>query len=181
MSKTLINRAAEDVDVQGRTLEGTALRYNRASRVSDDGWKSSYYEEYISRAAAKSLQDQSEWGLNRQHQGDTLGTVTFHNSDDEGSLMFRAVVDQGPDGDLLISDVESGEWRDVSIGAAVLRSAQRQAPFGQVTVRQEIRLDHLAIAMTGSGLMSGAEITALRAAELGTPRLEAIRRRLILL
>lgn len=181
MSKQLITRAGESLDFTGRTLEGVALRYERASRVSDDNWKTSYYEEYLRRAAAKSLQDGGEWPLNRQHEGDALGSVTFHNSDDEGALMFRALVAPGSEGDHLIDDVKSGEWRDVSVGAYVLRSGQRIAGFGPVTVRQEIKLDHLAVAMTGSGLMSGAEIQVVRAAEEGTPRLEQLRKRLILL
>jgi phage head maturation protease len=179
--KNLITRAGEPFDFTGRTLEGVALRYERASRVSDDNWKTSYYEEYARRAAAKSLQDGGDWPLTRQHQGDGLGSVSFHNSDDEGALMFRALVAPGSEGDHLIDDVNSGEWRDVSIGAYVIRSGQRMAPFGAVTVRQEIKLDHLTVAMTGSGLMSGAEVTVVRAAEEGTPRLELLRKKLILL
>ncbi|HEY5423190.1 MAG TPA: hypothetical protein VIK05_06965 [Ilumatobacteraceae bacterium] len=39
-----LNRSAELGDFVGRTLDRRASRYDVPSRVTDDGWKSSYYD-----------------------------------------------------------------------------------------------------------------------------------------
>jgi hypothetical protein len=173
-----LTRATEVADYTGRTLEGYAYRYERPSRVTDDGWQSSYYEEMLKGSDVKTLRERAVFPVHKQHESQRYGEVTFHHSDDERALMFRATIDHGPDGDALLADLDN--WMDVSVSFDALRNSYREAPnLGKVIQRAEIRLDELSLAATGTGLVKGAEVTHVRAAT--TPRLTALRKRLILL
>lgn len=177
----VLQRATEVADYTGRTLEGYAYRYERPSRVTDDSWQSSYYEEILKRADAKTLREGGSWPLLKYHDdSDVLGSVSFHHSDDEGALMFRATVDHGAEGDAVLDDID--QWRDVSVGFGVLRNSYRTTEHhGRIVQRAEIRLNELSLAPTGTGLTKGAEVTAVRASGLVTPRLDALRKKRLLL
>lgn len=173
----MLRRAAEIGDATGRTLEGVAYRYEHPSRVTDDGWVTSYYEEILRRADAKSLSEHSEWPLRRLHQRtDPYGTVTFHHSDDESALMFRAVVNDDDRGRSLLGEITDEGWRDVSIGADALQNGERRSPHhGRIVQRRELRLRELSVAPAGVGLNTGAEILMVRSSS--TPRLDRLRQR----
>lgn len=172
MTKPTLHRAATTVeDFTGRTLEGIAYRYERPSRVSDDNFRTTYFEEIMKRADAKTLGDREAFPVYRFHDRtrDPAGTVTFERSDNEQALMFRATIDRNAEGDQLLADIE--EWQDVSVSYRPLKDTYRTTEHhGRITQRREIRLLELSVAPTGTGQSKGAEILAVRAA--GTePRL----------
>lgn len=178
--KTELNRATEVGEFIGRTLEGVAYRYDRPSRVTDDAWKTSYLEEMLRGADTKTLSENTSWPLHKMHDKSVnYGAVTFHHSDDEASLMFRAEVAHGDAGDALLEEI--AEYLDVSVGALAIKTTERDSKGGRVVQRAEVKLNELSLAATGTGLVKGAEVEVVRAAEDGTPRLLAAKRRLILL
>lgn len=176
---SVVHRATTDAELVGRRLEGIAYRYQYPSRVTDDHWTTSYWEEIGRGADTRTLAHRAAFPLNRLHSaegGVEVGTVEFHRSDDERALMFRAVVDQGRDGDALLDELD--EWRDASVTYDPLRTTQRTTEHhGRIVHRAEIRLVELALAPNGTGLAKGAEVLVVRSASTpGTPRLEEARR-----
>lgn len=179
--KPTLHRATEVSDAVGRTMEGIAYRYERPSRVSDDSFKSSYFEEIMRRADAKTLTERQELPVFRLHdyEEESIGTVTFDHSADEGALMFTAVLNRSAGADEVLEDET---WRDVSVGFAPMRDAFRHTDFhGRITQRVEIRLEELSLAPNGTALHKGAEVLAVRAQGLETPKLAAMRRKLLFL
>ena len=174
----MINRASEIADYTGRTLEGVALRYERPSRVTDDGWQSSYYEEVLKGADTKTLSERGSFPLQRAHEDVQLGEVSFSHSDDESALMFTAQLSRNAEADAILDDLD--EWRDVSIGFQAIRNGERFTDHhGKIVQRAEIALRELSLAPTGTGLAKGAEVLAVRSAT--TPRLHRLRQRRIYL
>ncbi|HWL44534.1 MAG TPA: hypothetical protein VNQ73_16460 [Ilumatobacter sp.] len=175
----MINRSTEIADHVGRTLEGIAYKYNHPSRVTDDGWHSSYYEELLRGSDARTLSHRAAFPLTRLHSahgGVAVGEVSFHRSDNERALLFRAVVDLGRDGDDLLAEID--QWRDASVTFDPLRTTYRSTQYhGRITQRAEIRLAELALSPVGTGLAAGAEVTLVRSVQPGTPRLDELRRR----
>ena len=172
----MINRSTEISDYTGRTLEGVALRYGRPSRVTDDGWQSSYYEEVLQGADRKTLAERGSFPLQRAHEAVQLGEVSFSHSDDESALMFTAELHRNAEADEILEDLD--EWRDVSIGFNAIRNGERFTDHhGKITQRVEIGLRELSLAATGTGLAKGAEVLAVRSAT--TPRLHRLRQRRI--
>lgn len=180
MHKQPLYRASEVGEYVGRTMTGFAYRYNRPSRVSDDDFRTNYFEEVLRGADSKTLKERASFPFYKLHDSTTkLGEVSFYHSDDESALMFRALVEKSDDGDEVLADEQ---WRDVSVGFVPIRNAQRMSNYhGNIVQRVEIRLEELSIAPNGTGLTKGAEVLAVRASEFQTPRLEQLRKRLILL
>lgn len=178
----LIQRSSEVEEFKGRTLEGRAYRYNRPSRVSDDQFKSTYFEEILNRADAKTLAEHDEFPLHRLHdiKADPLGTVTFAHSDTEDSLMFTALLNRSAEADALLED---DGWRDVSVGFKPIRDGFRTTEYhGRIVQRREISIVELSLAPNGTGQAKGAEVMAIRAAaDAGAPRLSYYERRAKLL
>lgn len=181
MSKQQLHRASEVSEFTGRTMEGIAYRYDRPSRVSDDAFATTYFEEITRGADVKTLTEKKEFPLYKLHnRAETpLGTVTFAHSEDESALIFTALVNRSEAGDQVLEDEE---WRDVSVGFAPIRNATRKTEYhGNITQRIEIRLEELSLAPNGTGLNKGAEVLAVRAQTVETPRLIQLRKKLILL
>ena len=174
----MFNRATEISDYTGRTLEGVALRYDRPSRVTDDGWQSSYYEEVLRGADSKTLAERGSFPLQRAHEAVQLGEVSFSHSDDESALMFTAELHRNAEADAILEDIQS--WSDVSIGFAATRNGERYTDHhGKIVQRAEIALRELSLAPTGTGLAKGAEVLSVRSAT--TPRLHRLRQRRVFL
>ena len=179
MPRENINRGAELADVTGRTLEGTAFRYDRASRVTDDNWRTSYLEEFVNGCTKKTLKEHTTWPLLRMHTDTQIGDVQFMHSDETEALMFRAVLSLNRDADEVLSELD--DWRDVSVGATAYVTKKRQGPQGTVVQRAEIGLRELSLVPTGLGLVKSAGVDVVRAAVHGTPRLDQVRRRRLFL
>lgn len=181
----IVHRAAHELDYTGRTVEGIAYRYNYPSRVTDDFWVTSYFEEMLSGADSRTLSHRSAtFPLVQGHKsqgGTQVGTVTFARSDDERALMFTGTVDHGTAGDELLADIDT--WRDASVTFEPIRTSRRMSQFhGEVIQRAEVRFHELALTPAGTGLAKGAEVLAVRAAVApATPLLDDVRRRMILL
>ncbi len=176
----LLHRSTQIADYTGRTLEGVAYRYEHPSRVTDDNWATSYYEEILNRADTRTLRAHDEFPLTKLHSsagGSRVGSVTFHRSNNERALLFVAQVDRNPIGDELLEEIE--EWRDASATFDPIRNSFRQSPHhGTITQRAELRLHELALAPLGTALAAGSGVTHVRSAVVaGTPMLDAARRR----
>lgn len=178
-----LQRATAETELVGRRLEGIAYRYNYPSRVTDDDWASSYYEEIVRGADRRTLAHRATFPLTQLHLqkgGAEIGTTTFHHSDDERALMFRAVVDPGRPGDELLEQID--EWRDASVTFDPLRTGRRHTPHhGPIIQRSEIRIVDLSLNPNGTALAKGAEVLAVRASTTPgetspTPALEQARR-----
>lgn len=180
----LLNRSITP-DFTGRTVEGLAYRYDAPSRVSDDHWRNSYFEEFSKGCDTRTRNAHPSFPVMVAHgalrEKGAIGTVTFAHSSNERALVFTAELDDTEVVNEILDDLEN--WSDVSVGFNALRSAVRQSQFhGPITSRKEVRLEELSICPTGTGLVKGAEITLVRSEiEIATPRLASLNKRLRLL
>lgn len=175
---SLINRSTNVADFTGRTLTGVAYEYEHPSRVTDDGWATSYYEEILRGADTRTLRHRASFPLAKLHTqqgGGEVGNVTFEHSKIENALLFTATVNHGRAGDELLEQWE--EWRDASVTYEPLLDRHRTTPYhGRIVQRAEIRIHELALSPLGTGLAAGSGVLALRSAiQEGTPRLDALR------
>jgi hypothetical protein len=180
-----LNRSTQIADFTGRTLEGVAYRYEYPSRVTDDGWRTHYFEEMLRNCDRRTIgHRRASFPLTKLHKSDggiEIGQTTFAHSADERALMFTATVDHGRDGDQLLEQIE--EWGDVSVTFDAIRNSQRRTPHhGQIMQRAEIRLVDLSLNPAGTGLAKGAEVQLVRSSITpATPAVELAQRRLQLL
>lgn len=177
----MIHVRSFDIHADGRTLEGDAYYYDRASRVTDDG--RAFYLEAIGQGSdTKTLTEHPLRPLFRNHRRseDPIGSVAFERASDR--LRFLARLSKTKAADETLELVNDGAMTDASVGFLALASLRRSDPTGGiVTVRTEIKIRELSVAPTGFGLHQGARVLAVRS-ELDTlPLLEASRRRLRLL
>lgn len=102
-----------DTRIDGRTIEGQALRWNTLYRVSDDGRR--YYQEGFRRGAfSESIRGRGGWyELRTEHFDVRVGRVEF--TEGEGGLMFRALFDYGDVADDELELVRAGKRSGVSI------------------------------------------------------------------
>lgn len=165
-------RAADALDLTGRVLEGIAYKYNKPSRVSDDNWKSSYYEEIVSGADKKTLKERKEFPVLRLHrESERIGTAEYFHSDNEDALMFRATLE--PNNPIADEVLEDESWRDVSAGGEFIRSAFRHTDYhGRITQRVELKLNELSLAPAGTGLHKDAQVLMRRADDLAIVKAE---------
>lgn len=178
----MIHHRSFDIHADGRTLEGVAYHYERASKVSDDG--RTFYLEAIGRTAdKKTLTEHPARPLFRFHRRseDPIGAAAFERTPE--SLMFRARLSNTRAADETLELVNDGAMTDASVGFFSLATKRVAAPdaSGILFLRTEIRIMELSLAPTGFGQHQGAGVLAVRA-DTGNPtRLEASRRRLRLL
>lgn len=102
-------------DVEGRTLVGRALSYDRPYRVSDDGGQNYYDEGWRAGAVAQSMAAaRNVFELRALHRDVRVGLVSFEDSTSD--LRFRATIDGSEDGDALLAEVEANGLPGVSLG-----------------------------------------------------------------
>jgi len=148
--------------IEGRTLTGMALYWERASRVTDDG-RDYYLESFSTRSTDKQLNERTQpFLLNYLHPSPAdkmppLGPVTF-NRTAEG-LEFSAKLSKTRAADEMLELVNDGVVTDVSIGFQGFKSAKR----GDTLVRTEIGIRELSLAPVGMGQHEGAGVLAVRA------------------
>jgi HK97 family phage prohead protease len=113
-----------DLEVTGRTLEGSALRWDTLYRVTDDGRR--YYQEGFRRGAFTETLAARPWHeLRPEHWDDRIGTVRFQEGGE--GLVFTATVEPGDRGDDELELVRAGRRAGVSIRYRPVES-QRGAP-----------------------------------------------------
>lgn len=179
----LFRTADVDVSSDGRNVEGLAFRWNHPSLVSDDG-KTRYREQFARGSVARTLSQRTHHPLfvRHEHLAGSVGESTFSPSDE--GLMFRARIYDGelPQAALeRVSDPKHPEHLGaVSIGFRSIADRKRRDAHGEITERTEIALEELSLAAVGQGQHEGALVLSVRS-EPGTPRLDALRRRRILL
>lgn len=190
---TIISRATEVPIVEGRTLIGRAYRYDHPSKVTDDGWRTSYLEELATLCDAKSLHDRASFPVGLWHPwtsnagkmpAEPFGVVHFAPSKTEQALMFEATISRTSLGNDMLELLADHALEDVSVTYKPIRTVARQTPKGQVTSRSEIALKELSLAPPGFGLHDDAKVLAMRAGDEedpGTPNLDRYRRRALLL
>jgi hypothetical protein len=96
-----------DLEVTGRTLEGSALRWDTLYRVTDDGRR--YYQEGFRRGAFTETLATRPWHeLRPEHWDDRIGTVRFEEAAeglvftvDLRELSLTARPQYGPDAKVL--------------------------------------------------------------------------------
>jgi HK97 family phage prohead protease len=105
--------AVGPLEVTGRVLEGIALRWNRAYRVSDDrrrwyseGWRPGAFTRGL--AATGNVHE-----ARLDHRDIRVGRVTF--AEGEHGLGFTATADETPGGDLLLALNDQRKLRGVSL------------------------------------------------------------------
>lgn len=198
----ILNRSAtlELGAVTGRTLEGISYRYDHPSKVSDDGGRTRYWEEFGWGCDTKTIADRGNvfplgwfhpWSSNAGVvPSEPLGSVRFRPSQVEQALMFEAKVSQTRRGDESLELVRDRAAESVSVSYRPIEQRQRRAGGRVITTRTEIAIRELSLAPTGLGLHEDAKVLVVRAAmddveeeqarsELS--RLEQNRRRLLLL
>ena len=136
--------------VDGRTLTGVAIYWDRASRVSDNG-KDFYQEAFTSRSTDKQLNERTNpFPLGFLHPWSTgasdkrpLGSVQFQRSAE--GLIFEAVLSKTQAADEMLELVKDRAVTDVSIGF----QAYKQSRKGDLVLRTEIGLRELSLAPAG--------------------------------
>lgn len=101
-------------EIEGRTLLGRALTYNRAYTVTDDGvaW---YQEGWRPGALSRSIAAcRNAFELRDRHRDRRVGLVSFE--DGEHELAFRATLDDSDPGQEALELVTAGTYRTVSVG-----------------------------------------------------------------
>lgn len=168
-----------DIGTEGRTLTGLAFKWDTPAKVKDPGVPP-YYEEFARGSTDKTMQEHPLVPVLRNHRltEDPVGVATFHRSAE--GLVFTAPLSRTRDADETLELVNDGAMRSVSVRFASFKDRMRMAPEGRITTRVEIGLRELSVVTTGFGQHPGAEVLAVRS-EDGTPRLDAVRQRLILL
>lgn len=180
MSEQTFYRAALDIkESDGRTLTGRAFFFNVPSRVQDPTGPP-YWESFSRASVNKTLKEHDVFPLFDRHDYSKLpvGAVRFIPAED--GLDFEARLSATAASDEMKSLVDDGAMRSVSVGFFCTKSGKQVGPNGPITVRQEIGLRELSLAPTGFGQHQGAEILAVRH-KIETPRLAALRKKLVLL
>ncbi len=163
-----LQRSMQLTDVDGRTVYGVALSYNRPYRVSDDHGLNYYREGWRPGALARSIQAcHNLFELRTVHLDQRVGLVSF--TDEAGQLSFRAPLDSSETGDLALAALEAGELPQVSVGFRP-RTAQRDAQQVLWRTRADIR----ELSLTPQGQYTDALVGAVRSA----PTLERVQRTL---
>jgi phage head maturation protease len=180
-----------EIVATGRTIEGVAFYFDRASRVTDNG-REFYLEAFTPTTADKNLHERAgrpfplgylhPWdpqSPTRTTHAEPLGVVHFTRNDALGRMEFAAPLSKTRAADDMLELVNDGAVGDTSVSFRAFKSEVRRG----ITYRTEIALRELSLAPPGMGQHDGAQVLAVRAGlELaGTPRLDALRRRKALL
>lgn len=164
MTDRTLFRTAE-AGVEGRSLIGMAIPWERASLVSDFGGPK-YLEDFARTSADKTLAQNPEprplfYAHGFQLRGDRpIGIV--HYQVEPAGLAFHSYVSRTREGDEALELARDGAARDVSVGYDPINSTRLRTAEGTVHRRTEIRLKELSLAPTGFGQIDGAKVLAIR-------------------
>lgn len=160
-----------DMEVTGRTLEGSALRWDTLYRVTDDGRR--YYGEGFRRGAFTDTLERRPWHeLRPEHWDDRIGTVRFQEGAE--GLVFTATVEPGDRGDDELELVRAGRRAGVSIRYTPIAAERSAPPWWRtrvdlrelsLTARPQYGPDAKVLAMRSQPLVHDAELDALLAWE----------------
>jgi phage head maturation protease len=151
-------------------IEGTALTYDRAYRVSDDGGRSYYHEGWRPGAFAEGIRaTANQHELRLGHDDVRVGRVAF--ADGTRALSFAATVEAGPLGDAALEHIDRGDMVAVSLRF----ESDRQTTVDGVVWRLRARPRELSLVLDGQrGQYDDALITARRAIEADDAEVAAL-------
>lgn len=178
---TMLYRSTADADVSGdgRTVSGLAFRWNHPSLVSDDG-VTRYRESFPPGCVGRTLRQRTTprpLFVEHRHVEGSVGETTFTTSDE--GLVFESRLYDGVLAEVARERLGRGELPAVSVGFRALATRTRRDAGGELVERSEIALDELSLCPQGQH--DGALVLSVRAAKLGTPRLDRLRQRRLLL
>src|SRR5574341_857721 len=159
MTHELLWRATTETHVEGRTLLGVALPWDKPALVRDSPVGTPYLEAFTRSSADESLRRRPEprplfyWHEYKtparrtaRNELEAIGVVSFVRS--EEGLLYRAFLSRTPKADAHLTLVNDGAERDVSLGFNPLKQRTTRTPDGDVLVRTEIALVELSLAPT---------------------------------
>lgn len=169
MTDTLYRTSLPISAVEGRTLSGVALPFDRPTDVQDlvrgrPGPK--YKEAFAPTSANRSLSHNMSFPsfVGHDHTTQPIGVVHFSVSDLERALMFDLGLSKTRLSDECLELANDGAMNSVSIGFRPLAD-QRNRMVGNELVecyRTEVALRHLALAPTGYGQYEEAQVLSIR-------------------
>lgn len=168
---TDLYRASADLHVEGRTLLGLAIPWDKPTMVRDlpPLPTAPYLEAFVRTSFDESLRRNPEarplFDTHGHLRGaNPLGVSDFTRS--EEGLLFRALLSRIRAADEMLELVKDGAMRAVSVGFRPLKHReQRSAQGAMVRVRTEVMLRELSLAPTGWGQYPEAKVLAVRTAE----------------
>ena len=156
----LARRAATGHRHGVRTLVGTAIRFDETHRVTGLD-RRRYAEEWAPTSLDRTLAERSWWPLHLTHERGPVGFVEFYLCDDR--LVFVATLDRSDDADRVWRLQQLGQLREVSIRGTDMAPAIRLDPeHGQVVVRSDFTIEHLALCYNGTAQLPYARVDHLR-------------------
>jgi phage head maturation protease len=142
--RTFLRALPIALETVGRVIEGTALTYDRAYRVSDDGGRTFYHEGWRPGAFVEGLRATGNvHELRLGHDDVRAGRVAF--ADTARALTFAATVDEGPLGDAALEHVDRGDVTAVSLRF----ESDRQTNLDGVVWRLRARPRELSLVLDG--------------------------------
>lgn len=157
-------RAIEDATRIGRTVEGVALTWDRAYRVTDDNGRSYYLEGFHQGVFGKGIASRRnvfEFRIN--HADERAGTVKFVET--ARGLDFAATIDADEFGDAVLEHVDRGEINRVSLRY----SSRHQDRVRGVVWRKDVTPRELSVVIGQTAQYDDALIEARRAATIADP------------
>jgi hypothetical protein len=112
--KTFVRALPVEVDVMGRVIEGIALHWDRAYRVSDDEGRTFYLEGWRQGAFERGIKATGNVHEVRvDHHDVRVGRTSFRESAE--GLPFTAVMDETDSGEAALEYARAGRFRGVSL------------------------------------------------------------------
>lgn len=112
--KTFVRALPTEVEVTGRTIEGMALHWDNAYRVSDDNGATFYLEGWRRGSFERGIKAVGNFAEVRvDHRDVRVGRTSFHESAE--GLPFTATADETPAGDAVLEYARAGRFRGVSL------------------------------------------------------------------
>ena len=155
---TLCRGYATDLTIDGRTIVGLAVPFNRTATVSDDG-RTSYKEQFAPGSFAVTIaQRRDKIRAHAQHKTERLpiGRAT-HLEETPDGLVSHLRVSDTTDGNDVLALVRDGVMTGLSIGFRGIKANKR----GDVTVRTEVALSEISV--VADPAYADAQIAGIRA------------------
>lgn len=157
-SETLSRAYAADLTIDGRTIVGLAVPFNRVATVSDDG-RTTYKESFERGAFARTIAHRADKiRAHAQHKTERLpiGKAT-HLQETDAGLESHLRVSDTSDGNDVLALVRDGVMTGLSIG---FRGVQHSMRSG-VKVRTEVALSEISV--VADPAYADAQIQGIRA------------------
>lgn len=151
-------RAIEDATRIGRTVEGMALSWDKAYKVSDDHGRTFYLEGFHKGVFTKGIAARRNvFEFRIDHADERAGTVKFVET--RRGLDFAATVDDDDFGNAVLEHIDQGDISRVSIRY----SSRHQERVRGVVWRKDVTPRELSVVVGARAQYDDAVIEAVRA------------------